>query len=164
MSKDIAIVPGSFDPITNGHIDIIKKASKKYGSVFVAIMINSEKEYMFTLEERTAIAKAALQDVENVTVVSSKGWLWELAQELDAIAIVKGYRNEKDLKYELEMAKFNELHAPNTKTVLIKSEKTLENISSTIVREKIKAQQSLEGFLPHKAILAIEKIKEKKNL
>ena len=108
MTKQrIAIVPGSFDPITNGHIDIIRRAAELYDRVFVAVMINDQKKYRFTLEEREAIARAATEDMERVEVISSSGWLWELARDLGACAIVKGYRNETDLEYEKKMAEFN---------------------------------------------------------
>ena len=105
MAKQrIAVVPGSFDPITNGHIDVIRRATELYDKVFVAVMINDQKNYRFTLEEREAIARAALEGLERVEVISSRGWLWELAKNLGACAIVKGYRNETDLDYEQKMA------------------------------------------------------------
>ncbi len=152
-----AIVPGSFDPITNGHLTIIRQAADKYEKVYVAVMINEAKKYMFTLEQRRDIAAAAVGELENVTVISSDGWLWELAKNLGATAIVKGYRNETDLKYENEMADFNSAHYPEGKTVLIKSEDSLSTLSSTFVRECIKNGTPLDGYLPKEAI---EKIKE----
>ena len=92
----VAIVPGSFDPITNGHIFVINEAAKRYDKVFVAVMINSDKEYMFTLDERKSIAVAAVRNISNVEVIASNGWLYELANSLNADAIVKGYRNNTD--------------------------------------------------------------------
>lgn len=158
QKKRIAIVPGSFDPITNGHIFVINEAIKSYDKVYVAVMINSEKKYMFDLEQRTAIAKAALSDTKNVEVISYDGWLWQLATDLCADAIVKGYRNEKDLAYEREMARFNEERAKNTKTVLLKTDEAVAKISSTLVREKIKNHLPINGLLPQKAIDQIKKI------
>ena len=92
--KGVAIVPGSFDPITNGHIDIVKRAAELYEKVYLAVMINAEKSYMFSIDERKDIAKAALRGFEGVEVISSEGYLWKLAEELSAVAIVKGVRNE----------------------------------------------------------------------
>ena len=158
MKKEIAIVPGSFDPITNGHIFIVKQAAKMYKKVYVAVMINSSKNYMFDIQSRKSIAEAALKDIPNVTVISSEGWLWQLANELNADAIVKGYRNQKDLEYELEMAKFNEEHAPNTKTIILETDPSLENISSTLIREYLQKGSPLSGLLPESAINEIKKI------
>lgn len=157
MSERIAIVPGSFDPITNGHLDIIKKAAALYDKVYVAVMINDKKTYMFTLEERRMIAESATAEIDGVEVISSSGWLWKLAKDLGACAIVKGYRNEADLRYEQEMAVFNDAHNPEAKTVLLKAEEELEGLSSTLIREKIRKGEALEGYLPE---AAIEKIKE----
>ena len=156
--KTIAIVPGSFDPITNGHVFIIKEAAKRYDKVFVAVMINSNKQYTFSLEERKKIAMAAVHDIPCVEVISSDGWLYELANSLSADVIVKGYRNETDLKYENEMAKFNDQHAPNTKTVLIKSPDNLSFLSSTLIREKINNNSDIKNLLPPNAIYVIETI------
>ena len=158
MKKGIAIVPGSFDPITNGHLYIVNKAAQVYQTVYVAVMINPDKSYMFDIEERKLIAEAATKEIKNVTVIGSEGWLWELAIKLNADAIVKGYRNDIDLEYEKSMAKFNEEHAPNAKTVLIKSDPSLKELSSTSIREKITNGISLEGYLPENAIAEIEKI------
>ena len=156
--KTLAVVPGSFDPITVGHIDIIRRAAEQFNSVVVAVMINSSKEYMFTIEQRAAIAAEAVKDIAGVSVVSSEGMLWELCRDLDADAIVKGYRNQADYDYELAMAKYNEEHYPDAKTVLLKSDDALEHISSTLVREKILSGADLEDFLPSAAISKIQEI------
>ena len=158
----LAIVPGSFDPITNGHIFVIKEAAKQYEKVVVAVMINSNKQYMFTLDERKEIVEAALDSVPNIEIVASEGWLYELANSLQADAIVKGYRNTVDFEYEQRMAEFNAEYAPNTKTILIKSDAAMENLSSTIIREKIINNQSLDEFLPKSAINAISYIISKR--
>lgn len=156
--ETIAIVPGSFDPITYGHIDIVKRALQLYDKVFLAVMINPNKEYMFTIEERVNIAKAALIDLEKVKVISSEGMLWQLAKDMSASAIVKGYRNNVDLEYEKKMEVFNSEHYPPAKTVLLKADNTMENISSTFVRERIIKGQCLDGLLPETAITEIKRI------
>ncbi len=161
--KRVAVVPGSFDPITNGHLDIIKKAAVDFDEVYVAVMINPEKNYMFSLEERQELVESAVGGLKNTKVISSRGWLWELARDLNACAIVKGYRNETDLEYERKMAVFNEQHYPKGKTILIKSEEFLSNISSTLVREHINDQKSVSDFLPKAVIEKIQEIQSKKN-
>ena len=103
--ESIAIVPGSFDPITNGHLYVIKEARKLYDKIYVAVMINSEKNYTFSLEERKRISDSAVTDMDGVEVISYDGWLYELANSLKADAIVKGYRNDVDVEYEQKMAK-----------------------------------------------------------
>ena len=160
-SKRIAIVPGSFDPITNGHIDIVKRAVDLFDKVYLAVMINPNKNYMFTLDQRKQIAKAALEGIENVEVISSEGMLWELALSLNACAIVKGYRNQVDLEYENKMAEFNSSHNPNAKTILLKADESLKEISSTSVREMIVNSQSLDEYIPASAVEVIKKFLSK---
>ena len=155
--KRIAIVPGSFDPITNGHLDILRRAASEYEVVYLAVMINASKQYLFSIEQRTEIAKAATSDIKNVKVISSEGMLWSLAKELDADAIVKGYRNQTDYAYELEMAKFNEEHYPLAKTVLLKADPKLEELSSTALREKLARKESIEELIPKAAAKLVYK-------
>ena len=161
--KTVAIVPGSFDPITYGHLFLINEAVQRYDKVFVAVMINANKQYTFSLEERTDIAKSAVKNIPNVEVISSDGWLYELANTLKADAIVKGYRNEFDLKYEEEMAEFNRKYAKNTETILIQSPKELTEISSTLVRNEINNKNNINDFLPKDAIEKIERILKNRN-
>ncbi len=158
FEKRIAIVPGSFDPITYGHVDIAKRASELYDEVYLAVMINRKKNYMFSMEQRKKIAEAALREIKNIHVISSEGMLWELAKALGACAIVKGYRNETDLAYEKNMAVYNEQHYPNAKTVLLPSEEAYTDISSTAVRAKILEKGDLTDYLPPSAIEEIYKI------
>ena len=158
-NQRIAIVPGSFDPITNGHISIIEEAARLYDKVFVAVMINVDKQYMFSLEQRKRIAEACFEDRDNISVIASDGWLWQLANELGACAIVKGYRNDKDLEYEKSMAEFNDAHCLKAKTVLIKAQDNFVDISSTVVRGFIREGKKLDGVLPLSAIKVINSIK-----
>lgn len=154
----IAIVPGSFDPITNGHVDIIRRATELYDKVYVAVMINDQKTYKFSLEQREAIAKAALEGMERVEVISSRGWLWELAKNLGACAIVKGYRNNTDFEYEMKMAEYNKAHNPKAETILLKADENLVGLSSTLVRDKMLQGGDLDGLLPQKAIKLIKEL------
>ena len=158
----VAIVPGSFDPITLGHVNIARRAAGLYDKVYLAVMINAEKSYMFTLEERRSIAEAATKDIENLSVISYEGYLYKLAEELSAIALVKGVRNEADRAYELMMAEYNSAHYPLAETVLLECESGLEEISSTVVREKLERGEDLSAYLPEAAIEEIKNIIAKK--
>ena len=154
----IAIVPGSFDPITLGHIDIIKRAAQMYDKVYVAVMINDQKKYLFSIDERESIARKAAKNIPNVCVISSTGMLWQLAADLSADAIVKGYRNPTDYEYEIKMAEYNTAHNPNTKTILLEANKNLEDISSTTVRNMLSEGKSLKKYLPNEVEELIHKI------
>lgn len=159
MKKErVAIVPGSFDPITYGHVNIVKRAAEQYDKVYLAVMINSEKKYMFTLEQRERIARSALLGIKGVEVISSEGYLWELALRLDACAIVKGVRNEVDREYELKMAEYNLAHNPSAPTVLLETDPSLSNISSTLVRSKLLSGEDISKYLPLEAAEEIYKI------
>ena len=158
MEQRIAIVPGSFDPITLGHLDVIERAADEYDLVYVAVMINTQKNYMFSLDQRKRIATAAVGARENVKVISSEGMLWELAKNLGACAIVKGVRNEVDRAYEESMAEFNAAHYPAAQTVLLPAAQKYLEVSSTLVRAKILAHGDLSALLPSAAIVEIEKI------
>ena len=103
----LAIVPGSFDPITVGHVDVIERASKIFDTVVVMVMVNKEKQYMFTIDQRTQLAKLSCAHLENVKVLSSEGMLVDAVNELGASVIVKGVRTIKDFKYEQVQAYWN---------------------------------------------------------
>ncbi len=162
--KRIAIVPGSFDPITNGHMDIIRRAAEQFDAVYVAVMVNPAKQYMFSIEQRTQIAEAAVGGLAGVSVVSSEGMLWMLARELGACAIVKGYRNEVDWNYEMEMAEYNRAKYPDAETVLLQANEKFSFVSSTMVREKLLRCEEIVGLLPDDAIEVIERILRNRQL
>ena len=113
------------------------------------------------MDERKKIAEAALDQYKNIKVISSEGMLWQLAYDLGAEAIVKGYRNQTDLDYEMKMAEFNKKHNPEAKTVLLKSSEDYEEISSTLVRSRIAEGLSFDGFMPEKAAELVYKYLKK---
>ena len=103
----IAICPGSFDPVTVGHLDIIKRASKLFDKVIVAVLVNLEKKPWFTIEERTDLLRKATADIPNIEIEGFSGLLADFAREKNASAIVKGLRAVSDFEYEFQMALTN---------------------------------------------------------
>lgn len=142
-----ALIPGSFDPMTVGHADIIERTAKIFDSVVVAVMINENKRYSFSIEDRQRIAELSVAHLENVRVVSYTGWLYELFDIVGADAIVKGIRNANDLEYENSMAAFNIDKNPRAHTLYIPSSETLSDVSSTIFRNTEDKIEAVEKYI-----------------
>ena len=142
-----ALIPGSFDPMTVGHTDIIERTAKIFDSVVVAVMINENKRYSFSIEERQRIAELSLAHLENVRVVSYTGWLYELFDIVGADAIVKGIRNANDLEYENSMAAFNIDKNQRAHTLYIPSSEALSDVSSTIFRNTEDKIEAVEKYI-----------------
>ena len=152
-----ALVPGSFDPITLGHVSVIERASVLFDRVIVCVMVNFDKQYMFTLDERAQMAKDSLKHLGNVTVDTWDGMLWEYAKDHGVCAIVKGVRNGKDTDYELPQAHFNSQKYPQALTVFLPAEESKTDISSTLVRRSAKEAQEYSRLVPQKVYEAITK-------
>ena len=142
-----ALIPGSFDPMTLGHLDIVKRACAEYDKVTVAVMINDSKTYAHSIEERAEMARLTVAELSSVQVVVDRGMLVDLFDRIGADVIVKGVRNEKDRAYEEEMAAYNLAKNPRAKTVLLDADPRLEAISSTAVREKLVKGERPAGLL-----------------
>lgn len=143
----LAIVPGSFDPMTLGHLELVRTAAKRYDEVVVAIMVNRSKKYLFDLNTRLAIAEETVKELSNVRVITENGMLIDLFDRLGADAVCKGWRNQRDYDYELHMADWNSSHNPRFRTEMIRAKKSVENISSSEVRRRLMAGESLEGIV-----------------
>ncbi len=152
-----ALLPGSYDPITLGHLDIIKRAAALYDEVVVAVMNNDAKTYMFSMAERAEMAGLAVADLANVTVIADSGLLIDLFDRLGADVIVKGIRDSKDRAYEEKMAAWNIAHNPRAATVYMQSADDFAHISSTVVREKYGAGDALDDMLPFAVAAYIKK-------
>lgn len=165
----VALIPGSFDPITLGHVNVIERAAKMFDKVYVAVMINdaakydsslSSKKYMFSMEERLEIARLSLAHIENVEVIARTGMLIDLFDELSATAIVKGIRNSADLEYEMIHAKWNKAHNQRAETLFLPADESLTSISSTEVRRIIESSE-LDGLIGIVTDGALEYIRSK---
>lgn len=154
----LAIVPGSFDPMTVGHLMLVEKALERYDQVVVALMINPQKQYLFDKATRLEIAKRTVAHMERVSVLSDDGMLIDLYDRLGADAVCKGWRNDADYRYETEMAEWNRAHNPRFVTELIRADADYEEISSTKIREMLE-----NGKLPSRWVHAnaIELVSQK---
>ncbi len=158
----LAIVPGSFDPMTLGHLDLIKKAAQRYDEVVVALMINPAKQYLFDLPMRMEIAKRTVADLPNVRVISDRGMLIDLFDRLGAFTVCKGWRDDADFAYETKMADWNRSHNSNFRTELIHSKGINATVSSTQVRSILLSGESpAEWVHPDALPLILTKRREK---
>ncbi len=138
---NIAIFPGSFDPFTIGHEDILRRASEAFDTVYLALMVNPEKSYLLDTETRLAIAECAARKYPNVKVIYDEGMLFSLAQRLCCSAIVKGIRNGDDLDYETKMARYNKEHGGIETFLLPCLDGELSKVSSTYVRSLLEEKK-----------------------
>jgi pantetheine-phosphate adenylyltransferase len=144
---DIAIYPGTFDPITNGHMDIIDRAHKHVSTIVVAVSQNPGKQPMFTLDERVATVKEALNGMAGVEVDTFDGLLVDYAQRRGARLIVKGLRAVSDFEYEMQMAQMNHRLA-GVETLFMVANPSFSFLSSSIVKEVARFGGSVEGLVP----------------
>lgn len=150
-----AIVTGSFDPITLGHIEIIKYACKKYEQVYVVALVNETKEYMFTMEQKKKLVELAISNFDNAIADAYVGLTANYMHDKGITHIIRGVRNEQDMEYEKNLAqKMNEFD-PSFETEIIICNDEYAHISSTLVREKLEKCESLEHLVPRKIINAV---------
>mgnify|MGYP001021570271 CR=1 FL=1 len=155
----IAVYPGSFDPVTNGHLDIIRRASHIYDKIIVGVLNNpSKKSPMFTVDERIEMIQGVTDDMPNVEVDSFTGLLVDFAKAKGAEVIVKGLRTVADFEYEFQMALLNKALNPEYETVFLMTDTKYSYISSSMVKELAGFKGDLMGLVPE---AIISKIKEK---
>ena len=155
-----AIVTGSFDPFTLGHLEIVKNALSKYDTVYVVALNNEEKSYMFTLEERKRIIELSVSGINNVVVDAYDGLTADYMNKNGITHIVRGIRNEQDKEYEIKLATKMKEFNPNFETELVACCDELKGVSSTEAKKRIENGQPLNGILHEKAVLEIEKCKK----
>ncbi len=146
------VIPGSFDPFTLGHRDMVVRAARLFDRVYVAIMINTEKKGMLDFATRKALAEVSCADIPGVTVITAEGILCDLCTALGADAIVKGARDTSDFAYEKQLADINRRICPGLETVLLTARPENECLSSTFARDMIKYGRPLDGILHPGAI------------
>ncbi len=144
----IAVVPGSFDPITNGHVDIIRRTAALFDKVYVGILHNSTKKPLFTIEERLKLIKRVIADMPNVEAESFDGLLVDYAKSKGAGFIVKGLRAVSDFEYEFQMALANKYINPDIETFFIATSPTYSYLSSSIVKDIASYGGKISDFVP----------------
>lgn len=146
------VYPGSFDPITNGHLDIIDRASKIFDEVVVAILINVDKKGLFDIEERQKLISKAIEPYKNVKVESFNGLLIDFMRQQEASVIIKGLRTVSDFEYELQMALMNNKLDANIETFFMMTKAENSYLSSSSVKQVAKFGGSIEGLVPEEII------------
>ena len=153
----IAIYPGSFDPITLGHLNIIKRAALCFDKLIVCVMVNSQKNGLFTPEERVELIRRVVSQLPNVEVDASSLLLAEYAKQRRARVIVKGLRAVSDFEAEVQMSVINRKLNPNVDTMFLPSHEKYTYLSSTVVKEMVRYGVELSDFLPREIIQDVKK-------
>jgi pantetheine-phosphate adenylyltransferase len=158
-AETLAIYPGSFDPLTNGHVDIIQRGAKLFDRIVVAILLNVEKSPLFTVAERVDIAREVFRGNPNVEVDTFEGLLVEYARRKRAGVIVRGLRAISDFEYEMQMALMNRHLNPEVETVFMMPSETYTYVSSRLVKEVVALGGSVTNLVPR---LVEDRLREKK--
>jgi pantetheine-phosphate adenylyltransferase len=151
-----AIYPGSFDPLTNGHLDLIARGSRIFDHLVVAILKNSEKAPLFSVAERVAMLTEAVEEFENVSVGTFGGLLVDFALEQQAQAVLRGIRAISDYEYELQMALMNRRLAPALETVFLMPAEKYSYVSSRLIKNVFELGGSVEGLVPPSVIRRLQ--------
>jgi len=158
-AEQLAIYPGSFDPLTNGHVDIIQRGSRIFDRIVIAILLNVEKSPLFTVAERVEIARDVFSGYPNVEVDTFDGLLVEYARRKRAGVIVRGLRAISDFEYEMQMALMNRHLNPDVETVFMMPAETYTYVSSRLVKEVVALGGSVNGLVPS---LVEDRLRDKK--
>jgi pantetheine-phosphate adenylyltransferase len=152
-----AIYPGTFDPVTNGHIDIIKRAREIFDSIVVTVAINTGKTPLFTTEERVKMLKDSLKEFQNVTVDSFDGLVVDHAKSVGATSIIRGLRAVSDFEYEFQMALMNRKLSGKISTVFLMLHEKYTYLNSSIVRNLASFHSDVSDFVPPNVKLELDK-------
>lgn len=157
-----AIYPGSFDPVTLGHLDIIKRASKIFDELIVGVLNNNSKSPLFSVEKRVKMLNDVVKDLPNVKVISFEGLLVDFARKVDAQIIVRGLRAVTDFEYELQMSQTNTVLNENVDTIFFTTSLEYAYLSSSTVREAAYFGADISKFVPESVVQQVyDKFKER---
>ena len=156
MARRVALYAGSFDPLTNGHLDILSRARRLADSVVMAILENDAKEPLFTVEERIEMIREIIGDDPAIPIRSFSGLLVDFAREVEATLIVRGLRAVSDYEYELQMALMNRRLAPGVETVFLMAKEEYSYVSSRLVKEVARLKGDVTGLVPNSVRLRLQ--------
>lgn len=151
-----ALYAGSFDPVTNGHVDIITRATKLFGGLTVLVMQNSQKTPLFSLQERVELLRQVTADIPGVQVKTASGLLADYARQHQAQILVRGVRGEQDVEPELAAAHFNSQFCPGLETIFLPTSLTWKYVSSSLVKEAALAGGDIASFVPPAVAKAVK--------
>ena len=154
-----AVFPGSFDPVTVGHVDVIKRAARLFDRLIVAVSVNTEKKYMFSAAERLEMLRRSLKDLDNVEVSSYTGFTTDYLAAVGASYVVRGLRGASDFEYEKMINSAYKTADPTVETVCLFSDGAKDFVSSTVAREFIIYGKDLDGVMPAAAIEYLKEIR-----
>lgn len=143
-----ALCPGSYDPPTNGHVDVLERAARYFDGVVVAVIANPSKQPMFSLDQRTEMLRDALSHLDNIEIDSFDGLLVDFARDRGLTIVVKGLRAVSDFEYELQMAQMNATLAPGLDTMFVSAKPAWAFLSSSLVKEVARFGGSVDGLVP----------------
>jgi pantetheine-phosphate adenylyltransferase len=156
MHRGSAVYPGSFDPVTNGHIDIVRRSLTIFDSVTVAVLENSSKSTLFTPAERVAMFEAATEGISGVSVVTFSGLLVDLLEQVGSTTILRGLRFLSDYEYELQMALMNQSLRPGVETIFMVANPERTFVSSSLVKEVARLGRDVSPFVPPNVVAALK--------
>jgi pantetheine-phosphate adenylyltransferase len=153
----IAVYPGTFDPLTNGHVDIVKRASTLFDKLIIAIYDKPEKHLLFSLEERVEMAQKAAADLPNTSVTSFTGLAVDFTHKVNGTVMIRGLRANSDFEREFEMALMNKKLAPDIELVCLMTSSQYQFLSSSLIKEVAKLGGCLDGMVPEHVAIALKK-------
>ena len=160
-----AIYPGSFDPVTNGHLDVIRRSSKMVDELIVGVLNNNAKMPLFSVEERVRMLKEVTKDIPNVRIYPFDGWLIDFAAKMEAGVVIRGLRAITDFEYELQMSQTNHKLNPDVETIFLTTSIEYSYLSSTTVKEIASYGGDITQFVPEAVVGKLEqKMKEKRRV
>jgi len=153
--KRIAVYPGTFDPVTSGHLDLAERGRKQYDRILMAVLRNEEKQPLFSIEERVGLLREAVDGLDGVEVDSFDGLLVDYANRIGASVILRGIRAFSDFEYEMQMAMMNRRLAPGLEAVFLVPSEAYSFVSSRLVREVARLGGSVDGMVPENVARAL---------